>query len=76
MDDMNDIRELLSKVDEATIQPDLQLNMSLKGHVDTLKKNRIRIRMDYILAHITSNEFKLKEVLNLMKLIGAFGEGE
>lgn len=76
MDDMNEIRELLTKVEETSLQPDLQLNMILKGHADTFKKNRIRIRMDYILAHITSNEFKLKEVLTLLKLLGAFGEGE
>ena len=55
MDDMAEMRHFLSKVEETKLEPDVQLNMLLKGQVDTFKKNRIRLRMDYILAHITSN---------------------
>jgi hypothetical protein len=40
--------------------------MELRGHLDTYKKNRIRIRMDHIRAHLFSQEFKLAQLLKLM----------
>lgn len=50
--------------------------MELRGHLDTYKKNRIRVRMDYIRAHLFSKEFKLSQLLELMKVLQAFGEDE
>jgi HD superfamily phosphohydrolase len=76
MDDLANLRAFLEKFEESAVNPDLHLEMVLKGQVDTYKKNRIRIRMDYIKAHIISKEFKLKDITDLMKIVSAFGEGE
>jgi hypothetical protein len=48
--------------------------MVLKGHVDTFTKNRIRIRMDYIKAHLYSKEFKLADLLHFMEKLELFGD--
>lgn len=50
--------------------------MELRGHLDTYKKNRIRVRMDYIRAHLFSKEFRLTQLLELMKILQAFGDDE
>ena len=75
-DDINDIRELLSKMEETQLRPDARLEMELRGHLDTFKKNRIRIRMDYIRAHLFSKEFRLAALMQLMRAIKMFGDEE
>jgi len=40
------------------------------------KKNRIKLKMDYVDIHLTSQEFKMKEFQNLLKLMKFFGEEE
>lgn len=50
--------------------------MELRGHLDTHKKNRIRLRMDYIHVHLFSKEFRLTQLLELMKILQVFGEEE
>ncbi len=74
MSDMEDIHEFTKKLEEAAFHPDAKLEMELRGHLDTYKKNRIRVRMDYIRAHLYSKEFKLAQLLELMRIFQAFGE--
>jgi hypothetical protein len=48
--------------------------MELRGHLDTFKKNRIRIRMDHISAHLSSKEFRLADLLKFMQILEVFGD--
>ena len=52
------------------------MNVKFFGDVETSKKNRIKLKLDYINFHLTSNEFKMKDFQNLLVLLQVFGEGE
>lgn len=64
---------LLSKFRESTLHPDLKLTANVYGEVETSKKNRIKLKVDYIDFHATSTEFKMKDLLNLLELTEVFG---
>jgi hypothetical protein len=76
MNDLDDLHTFTKKLEEAAFHPDARLEMELRGHLDTYKKNRIRVRMDYIRAHLFSKEFTLAQLLELMKILEAFGDDE
>ena len=59
---------------KSDFHPDINLSMSFFGDIEMPKKNRIKLKMDYIDIHITSQEFKMKEFQNMLKLMKLFGE--
>jgi DNA polymerase II small subunit/DNA polymerase delta subunit B len=48
--------------------------MSFFGDIEMPKKNRIKLKMDYIDIHLTSQEFKMKEFQSMLQLMKVFGE--
>lgn len=54
MEDMKDFESLADKLGEGEFKPDVNCSLVLKGHLDTFKKNRIRINADYINIHLIS----------------------
>jgi hypothetical protein len=54
MDDMEELEAFVDKLVEGDFKPDAKCSFVLKGHLDTLKKNRIRINADYINIHLVS----------------------
>ena len=75
MDDMEETREFVSKLGEAKFKPDFSLDMVVKGHVDNFKKNRVKLKLDHAKMHVTSQEFKFGDVLQLLKVMDFFGDG-
>jgi hypothetical protein len=62
--------------DDSSFHPDVNLSISMLGRVETFKKNRIKIKPDHVNIHITSEEFKVKDIQNLAELLNVFGEDE
>ena len=50
--------------------------MAFYGGIEMPKKNRIKLKMDYIDVHLTSQEFKMKDFQNMLKLMQFFGSEE
>lgn len=67
---------MLNDMVRAKFHPDAKLEMKIGGYLDTFKKNRIRLSLDHISAHLTSKEFRLAQLLELMKVMKVFGEDE
>lgn len=64
----------MKKFKESTFHPDLNLKAHFYGDVETCKKNRIKLKLDYIDMHATSQQFKMKDLLNLISILGIFEE--
>lgn len=68
--------KLMKGFDDSSFHPDVNLSVRMLGRVETFKKSRIKIKPDQVDLHVTSQEFKLKDLQNLVELLGIFGEDE
>ncbi len=67
---------MIKKFKEASFHPDLTLKANFFGGAETSKKNRVKLKIDYIDVHLTSNEFKMKDLQHMLTLLNVFGEEE
>lgn len=72
----SDIMQLSEKLKNGNFRPDIHLTAEFYGNAEVYKKNRIKLKLDYIEAKLTSEEFKMKDFQNLMSVLGLFGEEE
>jgi hypothetical protein len=49
-----DISKIFNKFSESTFHPDLKVTADFYGEVETSKKNRIKLKLDYIDFHASS----------------------
>jgi hypothetical protein len=59
----------IAKFKETSFHPDMNVKATFFGDVETTKKNRVQLKLDYIDIHATSSEYKMKDLQNMFKLI-------
>lgn len=68
--------ELSKLIKDNKFRPDLKVSAQFYGIVEVYKKNRIKLKLDYIEARLTSDEFKMKGFQELLCLMKFFGDDE
>ena len=68
--------ELSEKLRKTNFRPDLNLTAEFYGNAEIYKKNRIKLKLDYIEARLTSDEFKMKGMQHVVSVLGIFGDEE